>query len=260
MSTQYDKIGASYAVMKKLPGARLEEANMEAALKPLVQDTKVLDLACGMGRYSRPLVSEWGAKYVLGVDISSAMVEEARKITSQDEKYHGKLDFEVGDCSKSSQYLQGPFDVVLGSWLFNYAPDLATQVDMWKNALTNLSPTGRVVALTPTATEDPEQQTLRAQNERPFQKGEIFVDVVERVEDGVKTRLTAVVEPQIVQFEAYHLKKSVYERAARIAGFKGTIEWRNGHIPEHKMDDPLVPEWQSFLREPHFSILVVAKT
>ena len=45
------------------------------ALEDQIADKRVLDLACGSGHFSRRLL-KWGAGSVLGVDISSEMIEE----------------------------------------------------------------------------------------------------------------------------------------------------------------------------------------
>ena len=63
MPTQYDDIGASYANMTKLESASLEQANVKEAVQPLIRGGKVLDLACGLGRYSQAFL-EWGAEEV----------------------------------------------------------------------------------------------------------------------------------------------------------------------------------------------------
>ena len=259
MSTQYDNIGAAYGEMHKMPAHRLADANLELTLKPLVAGKKVLDLASGLGRYSRPLASKWGANHVLGVDISSAMIEAARKATPIQD-YGNKVEYQLGDCSKPTQYSQGPFDVVLGSWFLNYAPDYATQLEMWKNVAINLAPGGTFVGVVPPATEDPKAYTLAVEEQRPYKLGTIIAQFVGELPDGVTTRIVAGVEPQDVVFDQYHMKKSVYERAAREAGMGGEFEWRGLIIPDNVKDDPMAPEWQTYLEVPNCSFLVVKKS
>lgn len=259
MGTQYDSIGASYGEMHKLPDHKLADANMEVTLSPLVSGAKVLDLASGLGRYSRSLAKKWGAKYVLGIDISSAMVEAARKATPL-EDYGEKIEYQVGDCSKPMGYPPGPFDVVLGSWLLNYAPDYATLLEMWKNIAINISAGGTFVGVVPPPTEDPKTYTLAAEKERPYKKGSVTWQLMEEIHDGVTSRIIAGVEPKDVVFDQYHLKKSVYERAGREAGMKGEFDWRHIKILDHMKDDPMVPEWQTYMRLPNCCILVVKKS
>jgi len=78
MSTQYNAIGTRYNDMKALPAVKLERSNTKEAVNPYVQEANVLDLACGTGYYSLAML-EWGARNVVGVDISEAMVEGAKR-------------------------------------------------------------------------------------------------------------------------------------------------------------------------------------
>src|ERR1700759_5320826 len=93
-STQYDSIGNRYKAFKERAVVDIEEPSV---LKRLggVDGLSVLDLACGLGIWSRLFVSK-GASKVVGVDISSNMIEEARAATPTDQA--GRLTFEVGDC------------------------------------------------------------------------------------------------------------------------------------------------------------------
>lgn len=65
---------------------------------------RVLDAGCGAGRLLGYIV-QLGAD-VVGVDISAAMVERARK------RFPG-TDLRVGDLAELGEVVQGPFDVVL---------------------------------------------------------------------------------------------------------------------------------------------------
>ena len=126
MSTQYDEIGTSYDEMRKLPVALLEAANVKEATKPYISGSRVLDLACGTGLFSRAFL-DWGASSVLGVDISTTMVNAARVSSTSN-----KLSFKVADCSRPIQYEGGPFDLVFGAWLLNYAPSGKDMANMFR--------------------------------------------------------------------------------------------------------------------------------
>ena len=261
--TQYDSIGAAYAEMKKLPSALLEIANVEAELRLLAKSAKCLDLACGLGRYARPMVSEFGAESVLGVDISPEMVKEAQKAissTPEDRALYGgaKIEFAVGDCSAPTRWPQGPFDLILACWLFNYAPDYDTLLSMWKNIGLNLADGGKLLAVVPCNTEDPERYMLQVERKRPFQKRMVYAEIAERVQHGVKIRVRADLEQHDIRFEAWLLKNSIYERAAREAGFKGKLEWRSPKVPGGASSD-LLEQWQTYLKVPNFWLLVAEK-
>lgn len=260
---QYDSIGSAYAEMKKLPAPLLEIVNVEAALKPLTKGARCLDLACGLGRYAQVMAGRFQASYVLGVDISEKMVEEARRsVSSSPEdctKYGGgNLDFAVGDCSIPTKWSQTPFDLVLASWFFNYAPEYSTLLSMWKTASLNLRSGGRVLAIVPCNTEDPEEYIMQVNKERPRQKGMVYAELAGRVQDGVIVRVLVDLEPEPIQFLNYALKNSVYVQAAREAGFRGKIEWSDLKIPEDSPAD-LLEKWETYRQVPHCWLLVAEK-
>ena len=254
MSTQYDKIGETYDEMKKFPIPRLECVNLESALAPYISNAKVLDLACGTGYYSR-LFIEWGAKSVVGVDISMVMISTAESDLTNAER----LRFHIGDCSIPQVYDGGPFDVVVGAWLLNYASDAVEMRNMFQNITLNLKEGGHFIGVTPHPTSDPVGFMETSRAAKPTQCGATTVNVIGDVEEGVKTRLDTKTEAGMVGFENYHLEKEVYKKAARDGGMRGEFSWKPISIP----DD--YPEFQrkardAYLKVPHFGVLVIAKS
>ena len=94
--------------------ARVERANIREIVLPFIKDATVLDLACGSGFFSHAFL-RWGAGKVVGVDISSAMVEEARSLVQDSSE---AVSFLVADCSKPAEYPGGPFDIIFGGLVF----------------------------------------------------------------------------------------------------------------------------------------------
>lgn len=258
MTTQYDDIGATYEEMKKLPVAKLEHANVEAAVSPFIKGAKVLDLACGTGYYSKKFLG-WGAKQVLGVDISKGMVDAANAASAN---LHG-LKFHVADGSVPVQYEDGPFDVVFGAWLLNYASNGKEMADMFRNASLNLRESGHFIGVAPPPTNDPRRHCERALAARPEQYADVVVAIIKDVEEGVATHLNATVESGKVEFDAYHLSKNVYERSAREGGFEGALIWRpvdSQDIHSDVLEVLRTCSWGEYLTVPHFGMLVVART
>ena len=116
-------------------------------------------------------------------------------MATQQEMYRRRIEFEVGIYSRPHQYSQGPFGVLLGSWFLNYAPDFATLMEMWRNAAINLSPIGSFIGIAPTATNDSKQYTIRRFEKQASKRSKIMIEMVHEIEDGVRTLLTAIVEP-----------------------------------------------------------------
>ena len=256
MSTQYDNIGTSYDEMRKLPVALLETANVKVSTKPFISGAQVLDLACGTGHFSKAFL-DWGASSAVGVDISTTMIEAARFSC-----FSENVRFEVGDCSKPQQYNGGPFDLVFGAWLLNYAPSGKDMANMFRNAAINLKDGGHFIAVTAPPTNDPKAHTEAALAARPEQYGGITVTVRGDVEDGVATHVDAITKSAKVEFDTFDLRKDVHESAAREGGFKGNLTWRRVTIPEGYGDglgDEGDEAWRSYFAVPHFGILVACK-
>ena len=257
MSTQYDDIGSAYDEMKKLPVAILECGNVKSALAPYIKGAKVLDLACGTGYYCRHLI-EWGAARVVGVDVSQTMVNVAKQALRSDDR----VSFHVGDCSVPVQYEGGPFDIVLGSWLLNYAANDEELINMYQNISINLKEGGHFVGVTPEPIWDPKTRVEQALASQPTQYEGIILTVKQEIEDGVQTHLLAVTKAGKVEFDGYYLSRNVYEESARAGGMTGTFSWKSMVIPEEREDRPKDVDdksWEAYLKFPHFSILVISK-
>lgn len=87
------------------PSWPMHMARYQFAL-PFVRGKRVLDAGTGIG-YGAALMSVEGcAKYVMGVDISTQAINQARKLFGT-----LKIDYRVHDCHRLSE-LGGPYDVI----------------------------------------------------------------------------------------------------------------------------------------------------
>ena len=75
ISTQYDAIATQYSGMKDFPAGSLKYPSVDAIIGNIT-GLRCLDLASGLGRWSKYLL-EKGAASVVGIDISTQMVENA---------------------------------------------------------------------------------------------------------------------------------------------------------------------------------------
>ncbi|MFZ4714916.1 MAG: class I SAM-dependent methyltransferase [Bacteriovoracaceae bacterium] len=115
----YDQIAEDYhqkRLDKSLSGWNeyLEVPAMEALIKPLVKNKKVLDLGCGSGILTSRLIS-WGAK-AEGLELSPQMVEIGKKV-------YPEITFTVGNA-ESIPFEDKIFDVVGSSLVMHYMKDL----------------------------------------------------------------------------------------------------------------------------------------
>lgn len=107
-----------YSQMERSIGG-LEYAGEWHILKTMLPDFKnkrVLDIGCGFGWHCRYAATE-GAKSVLGIDISSKMLEKARENTKDKSISY--------DCMavEDMNFKQREFDVVMSSLAFHYVKD-----------------------------------------------------------------------------------------------------------------------------------------
>lgn len=265
MSTQYDTIQAPYDEIRKSSIALIERANVQEVVAPFIKDARVLDLACGSAFYSYHFL-KWGASKVVGVDISPAMIEEARSVNFHIFSSDTEIDFIVADCSKPVPYQGGPFDVVFGAWLLNYAPSGKDMVDMFRNVALNLKEGGHFVAVTPPPTQDPAAFVEAERKARPSESGGsggLFCSVTGVMEDGIFFHVHADTTHGDVDFDCYHLRKEVYEASAREGGLHGELAWSTTTVSDEFLKDrkggASVEELDSYKVTPHFGMLVIAK-
>lgn len=266
MTSQYDTIGSKYSVFKEAITSVVEEANIKEALMPYLgtPNTRVLDLASGTGHYSKKAI-DWGAGYVLGVDLSKEMVGAAQDLLSEDGRYRDKVRFQVGDALGLGRVDgEEPFDIVLGAWLLNYASGLEEMTRMFHTIAASLRDGGVFVGLTPPAADDVDALALRWNKSRQsFPEGfPIRVDYYERLGsgDGWKTEISSTAAGERVSFRNFHLKKGLYEEGARRAGLKGKLEWPEIEIPEAVRDVLARQGWEAYVDgEDQIGILIVEK-
>lgn len=264
---QYDSIGSYYTDIKSLPVIKYTET---AAFQELVmsflrtQNVRILDLACGTGYYANLLLS-WGAAEVTGVDISPAMVEIARAQSETTVLLPGKqLRFEVGDAvDLRFDSMGGPFTMVTGVWLLNYASCKEELVKMFRSISANLDPGGVFIGVVPEPAEDMDEYVRKRQ---PFflQNPGLYdldFEYMQRLESGEGYKVGAKVYlERPFQFQCYHLKQSVYEAAAWEGGMTGKVEWNVIRPSEEGMSllgEGFWAEYSSWT--PKISTLVVRK-
>lgn len=173
-----------------------------------------------------------------------------------------RLSFYVEDCSVPVQQNDGPFDIVFGAWLLNYASDGEEMANMFRNASLNLRSGGHFIGITPPPTNDPRGYCERALAARPAQHGDVIVTITKDVEEGVATHLDATMRSGKVEFDAYHLTKRLYERSAREGGLEGALILRPVDSPDIRKDvleSIHSSSWGYYLTVPHLSTLMAAK-
>ena len=269
MSTQYNAIQGPYDYVRTRTIAFIEHENVQTTIEPFIKDARILELACGSGYYTYDFL-KWGGKSVLGVDISPVMIEEARRqgnnLKDSIPDVDSKTSFIVRDCTKPEAFAGGPFDLVFGAWLLNYAPDRATLTDMFRNISLNLKDGGHFVSVTTVPAEDPAAFIKEELEARPPPEGSglLYYWINGKVEEGVEFHVHADTHLGPVDFDCFHLRKDVYEAAAREAGLKGKLDWGVTSVLEKYLrgegqGGASLKELESYQKVPNYGLLVIAK-
>jgi SAM-dependent methyltransferase len=113
--------------------------------------TRVLDVGCGVGRWSRLLAAQ-GAE-VTGVDLSPTMIAQAQRRAAA-QGVAGRCSFRVQDLSELD--VDGQFDVVLGVTVLQHILDPGRLRAAVRGMVARLVPGGRMIVLeaAPTAVVD----------------------------------------------------------------------------------------------------------
>ncbi|MGH8220910.1 MAG: class I SAM-dependent methyltransferase [Steroidobacteraceae bacterium] len=103
---------------------------------------RVLDIGCGVGRWSRRLAAR-GAR-VTGIDLSPTMIEEARRRTRASGVAQSCC-FLVQDCAELD--VEGPFDLILSVTVLQHILDIGALLAAARRIVRHLAPDGRLVVL-----------------------------------------------------------------------------------------------------------------
>ena len=121
MNNEYDnkKFFGEYAKMPRSKNGLTAagEWHQLKPLFPLLQGKKVLDLGCGYGWHCK-FAAEQGAAHVLGIDLSTKMIEEAEKRNTQNQ-----IEYRV--CGiEQYEYPESMWDCVVSNLALHYIEDL----------------------------------------------------------------------------------------------------------------------------------------
>lgn len=207
-TAQYDHIGSKYEEYAQTATLKRAESYTFFRLVGALQDKRVLDLASGLGFYTRQL-KQRGAAQVIGVDISPEMVRLAR---AKEHEAPTGVEYHEGDATYLAPL--GAFDLVTAVYLLNYAPSKAQLLGMCRSAYANLAAGGRFVAYT----VDP-AFTLSKPNYTPY-----GVTILRQTPEADRYVCDAefVTEPP-APFHYFQWSQAVYEWAITAAGFREVL-------------------------------------
>lgn len=253
---QYDAFATSYDLVWTTPAVKLLLPLLKSTLDSLVPLTgsSVLDLACGTGIGLR-LVHSVGASKLVGVDISSQMLEIAKTTTPG-------ATFHTADCSQPLEKLgldPGSYDVVLGFWLLNQCPSSVEMRGMWDNVVTYLKPGGTFVGIIEN------HDIVHPIGVQSFRYGAMETKVSELENgQGWSDHVEFQTEPK-VELDGFRLRREILESEAKNAGMGDIVYHAPGleHVQDtgHGGGDQSKEDawWEDLLNEPPNFVIVAQK-
>jgi SAM-dependent methyltransferase len=236
MSTHYDEIAADYQKSKFAPWRVHIEQHTLFMLAGDLHGLSVLDLACGEGIYSRT-AKRHGAARVVGVDLSKGMIDLARE---EEKRTSLGIDYHVHDAATID--LHERFDIVIASYLFNYAPTRESLESMARSVARHLKPGGRLVAVN----NHPGQSPLAFEATRKYG---LIKSAPRPLVDGSRVTFTIFQDTGEFTIENYHLSVETHEQAFKSAGLQ-RMRWHRPDVaPEGRNKFP-ADHWYDFLADP----------
>ena len=239
MAQIYDSIAEQFKKFYSLPFALHVETYTHLNLIGDVTGKSILDLACGEGIYTR-LLKQNGAARLVGVDISSEMIKLARQ---EEEKEPLEIEYIIADVTEIG--FIDSFDLVVASFLLNYASTKDQLLKMCHTISANLKPGGRFISLNnnldllPEFYHKSEKYGLAKSCPGSLQEGTPLTLTLTIADDGEK-----------VSFDNYYLSKATYEWALKSVGFKD-IRWHNPIVSPEGVQKFSQEFWQDAIDYPY---------
>jgi toxoflavin synthase len=243
MSTNYALIAEQYKRSKLTPWRTYIEQYTLLGLLGDVRDKSILDLACGEGYYSR-IFKRQGASRVLGVDLSSKMIDLAR--ASEGESRLG-VEYVVGDATNFVS--EETFDIVAAAYLLNYADTPEKLLAMCQTVSRCLRPGGRFVTVNNNPSQSPQRFTAT-------EKYGFVKSVPEPLRAGTPITYTIFQDGGSFSFDNYYLSLDTHEKALAAVGLRD-VEWGRPRLSPEWDEDPAF--WDDFFEDPSVIFLQCRK-
>ena len=231
---EYDTIAQEYQASKQLAFREHVERFTLFELLGDLAGKNVLDLACGEGFYTR-LLRQAGAVQVTGVDLSAAMIElaEAR------ERQH-TLGCRYMQADAAEFRPDGPVDLVLAAYLFNYARTPRQLLRFCRTCHDALRPGGRLVGCN--------NNVLNVSRGSPsFRKYGLERTWERPLAEGDAIRYTLFdADGRQIEFDNFYLSPETHAEAFERAGFR-EFRWIDVSLHPSQAGDPF---WDDFMTDP----------
>jgi ubiquinone/menaquinone biosynthesis C-methylase UbiE len=175
-----------------------------------------------------------GAGQVVGVDISPRMIELASQKNTESAI---QVKYLVGDVLKKEKY--GSFDLVVASYLLNYAQTKEQLLDMCRTIALNLKPGGRFVSINNNSDQPPSSYAT-------CKKYGFIKTIAGPLKDGAAITYDFYREGQKFKIINYYLSRKIHEMAFKGAGLK-SMQWEKIQVDPEGLRKFGRAYWQDFL-------------
>ena len=208
-----------------------------------IHHKSILDLACGVGKYTRA-VKSLGAAHTVGIDISEGMIAQARMMEARQPL---GIQYLVKDVATLNQV--GSFDVVTAVYLFPYAQTRQSLEAMARATFINLKPGGRLVTLVP----NPE---LSQSHYLAVRKHGVLAQIPWSLVDGTPIEITLRYNTQTedIRIINHYWSEATYEQVLRKVGFK-QITWHPMRVSDEGVKLFGWDYWREYLLAPHTAVI-----
>jgi ubiquinone/menaquinone biosynthesis C-methylase UbiE len=232
MASNYDSIAKEYKESKELPMRLHIEAYTYFNMLGNLAEKSILDLACGEGFYTRKFKDQGAAK-VVGVDISQKMIELARE---EETRKFQNIEYILGDVLELGEI--GSFDLVVASYLLNYARSSEELLKMCKSIFANLKPGGRFVTINSNPSQAPVSYLKT-------EKYGFIKSIDSPLIEGTPIKYTFINNHKFT-FDNYYLSIPTHEWAFQSVGFK-EVRWQSPIVSPDGIKEFGQEFWQDFL-------------
>jgi 2-polyprenyl-3-methyl-5-hydroxy-6-metoxy-1,4-benzoquinol methylase len=244
MTTNYDIIAEDYKKAADHPIKQYIESYTILKVLGNIEAKSVLDLACGEGYYTR-LVKQQGAGQVIGVDISVAMINQAK---AAELAAPLGIEYRVQDVTQLGQI--GEFDMVTAIYLFPYAATKQTLIAMFQVIFDNLKPGGKLVSITL-------NPGLSAENSSIYGQYGVQMATEGVLQDGATIKFTIDI-PNVpngcFELSTTYWDQETHEHTAQQVGFQEII-WHPLQVSQEGLNEYGEGHWQAFIAKPYGIIL-----
>ena len=243
MNPEYEIVAQQYQKLQNLPIVLYVETYSYLKIIGDLTGKKVLDLGCGDGLYTRKF-KEKGAKKVIGIDISSAMIQLAQEAENKDPLGIEYLLKDVTSLDKLDE-----FDLVTASYLFNHAASCQELLLMCQTIAKNLKSSGRFLGLNNNIFISP-------LNYEKSEKYGFLNSIEGELEEGSLIKVTFQVPNSNETFSVndYYFSQDTYEWAFREAGLKN-LQFSYPEVSQEGIKDLGKEFWEDMLNYPPIIIM-----